>query len=283
MARNRPAVTIKHDLIEAGEALGAVAGMSSTVRTSRYTGAVLEYAHGEMAREFDQHMAIQAEMKPALYHHVFDWRDDGDNVSRQLWRHKLSGRGASREATFEWIAAKNPIPTPEQYKEMGEKRFALIPDEELAKLSKRRYFFYWKAPIMEYGMSVRIKPRWSKVLFIPTGNASRPFILRDQQVLVDNPGGATRGAFTHQYTSWWSRQGKAVFERSVQRAVVEHLEESVRAGTKKRARQKTVSLSTAADFNTAFAAGAELAEAYLSGKAESYRRAGKYVEEMWKA
>lgn len=278
MARTaRPGVTVSMDSTQAGAALGAIQGMTSQVKTDRFTGSVLKYAHAEMAHQFDIAMEMAYGSNPSSYSHVFDINDSGKPV-RKLWKHILVGRGANREATFQFLASKLPIPTPEMKKAMGDKNLSLISDADLAQLSDRRYVFRWKAPIMEYSLRVSISPKYAQALFVPTGNANRPFIITRQQIVIDNPGGQeTTGRFVSFWTSWWSQGAPKVFDETVKKIVEKDLGRTpVEAISRKRS--KKVGLVTTADFEAAFENGRELAAAYIDGRADSYNQASSYIE-----
>lgn len=283
MASNRPAISVDFDASEAQAALGVIYGMATSIKTDRYMGSVLKFAHEVMSKDFDIAMDGAVATNPDKYDHVFDWTDNG-KVGNRLWKHKLKGRGASREATFEWRASKKAIPTPEQYKQMGDKRFSIIPDDELAKLSGRRYVFRWKAPIMEYNLRVTISPRWSDALFVPTGDASRPFIITRAQVVVDNPGGDNTGMFTSFWTGWWGSAGQKIFEEQVKTTVENDLGKIPMETVTRKFRKttgKTLKLTTFSDAEYAFESGKEFAQAYVLGKSKSYSSANKYIEENW--
>ena len=140
--------------------IGAIDGMTATVKTNRYTNAVLKAIHARLADEFDQTLDVIALSAPKNFHHVYEWGMTGAPQAR-LWKHTFTGAGNSRVAGFRWKASKVPIPTPEERASNPNDPISQLDSKELDKLSKRRYFFYWKAPVMEYNQTVHIVGRHS--------------------------------------------------------------------------------------------------------------------------
>ena len=254
--------------------------MTATVTTQAYQSDILHFAHAEMAREFDVHAATAAGAMPRKLSHVYEWRMSG-NPAGQLWRHKLLGVMGQKIATFEWIASKAPILTPMERKENPNDPMSGVSDDDIARLSQRRYIFYWKAPMMEYNMQTTIRPVWSKALFIPDWNAKRGFVITKGPFQKRAGGPEQAGAFGTLWTEWWSTQADAVFESRIKRIVEDDLANSVEiAGRIKKAPGKTtIRMSSITSAAAARATGEAMARAYLYGKAKSYRAASRYILE----
>lgn len=277
MARKAP-VEIGADFSEMGFTLGLLSGMAKEVKTNRYLGDVITYVHAELAREFDMHMDFAVEAFPRRFSHVYEWDNNpGDDRSRdRLWEHRLLGRGGTRSATWTWKASVRPIPTPQERAQDPNDPISLVPQEELDKLSSRRYIFYWKAPIMEYDSGVNIRPKYAKALFIPTGDPSNPFVFANEFRNLQPGGQESTGAFTTEWTSWWGNQAEDSFDKHVREGLEQDLagvQTGVRQG--QRSRNKKVGLNVTSDYAAAFESGEEWAQEYMRKKASKYKARSK--------
>lgn len=273
-----PAVTIQPDLTEVDAAMEFVRTMSMEIRTSRWQDPVLRYAHSQMAQRFDTFMDGFAITNPKSFHHVYEWRMLGQPAGR-LWVHKLRGRGGSMEATWEWRPSKTNIPTPQERKAKASPGdpIKFVSDEDIARLSKRKYKFTWKAPVMEYAIPVIIYPVDAKKLFVPTLGARRGYVMVDA-ASPQNPGGnATTGAFSQAWTAWWNTAAPKEFDTEIKKTVEQHLgmaeREIGKAAKSVRSRKKTFTLSTVGSSEHAFAVGREYALAFMKRDARSYKTA----------
>lgn len=279
----RNAVDIEADLSDGYKALGFVQGMSEEISTDRFIGPVLEYAHSRMAEAFDQEMDATAASNEDALGHVYEWRMTGLPQGR-LWRHTLSGRGDNRQASWKWVASKAPILTPEERKANANPNDPItdIDDDELARLSDRKYIFYWKAPIIEYGMTVNIRPVYAKALFVPNRSAEKGYVFAkstNNQFQTDG-----QGRFTAFWTNWWSNGADALWSHEIKRTIEKDLgrsrAEMAKAVTRKR--KKTFSVNVMTDNFASYEAGRNMAEAFIKGKAKSYKQAARYVDRYGK-
>lgn len=266
------AVEVAADFSEVGFTMGLLSGMAKEVKTPRYIGDILTYVHGELSKEFDTHMDFARASAPKRFSHVYEWgQHGGANIDRdRLWYHKLMGGGASRNATWIWKASIKPIPTPQERAADPSDPMSLVPKENLDRLSKRRYFFYWKAPVMEYNQGVNITPKYASALFIPTGDPANPFVFANEFRNLQPGGAESSGAFTGEWTAWWSAQAPMSFEKNLQESLEDDLagvaKDGIRSGM--RSRKKKVSLTATADYEAAYQSGEVWAEEYLRKKSK---------------
>jgi hypothetical protein len=264
----KPFLAIGVDTAEASALAGFLSTLSMEIKTARHIGPVLKMTHAIMSEEFTEHMATMAPTQASRFHHVYEWGMVGVPQAK-LWNDKLVGGGNNRIATFTWRASKKTVPVREDFAAVGVKQI---------------HVFVWKAPVMEYGDSVTIAPKRGKFIAYFTGPTTpegkypgpedeEPTIT-DHPITVQNPGGATRGAFTAEYVAWWGGPGgQATFDRRI-RTVLENdlgrmpIEET----TKKfrRARNKAFGMQSAANAERAFEAGRLAARKYLQARSANY-------------
>lgn len=274
------AIDIEADMSEGYKALGFVSGMSSEVSTTRFIAPVVEYVHSRMAQAFDNEADIAAQGSDQGLSHVYEWRMVGLPQGR-LWKHTLTGRGEDRQASWQWVASKAPILTPEERKASDNPYDPIknVSDEDIAQLSDRKYIFYWKAPVLEYGMAVNIAPVYAKALWIPTADSERGFVFAKGS--SNQMASYNQGKFTALWSTWWRTAAPKMWDMEIKRTIEKDLGQSERElakATRGRARTKTFSLSTLSDNEKAYEAGRNYAEAYFKGKAKSYKQAAKYVD-----
>jgi hypothetical protein len=287
----KPAISLEMDFSDGYEAAGFVRGMTAEMSTDRYLGSVMGMAHTLMAEAFDATMDAMAASNRSAYHHVYEWRMIGVPGGR-LWRHAMVGRGTSREATFEWQASKAPILTPEERQSdpLGTNDPMVGVDLESLNLKPRTYFFYWKAPMMEYDLAARVRPRYAKRLFIPTWRAPGNYTFgmeTYQEFSSANPqdgsgGPGTVGNFTAAWLGWWNSEAPAMWDNQVRHVIENDIGVMGKeVGRKKRATTSTFTLKTfggVKDYKfAAFESGRNRAEALVKGKARSYTKASKYI------
>lgn len=288
MRHNNASMGVDTDFSEAGYVLGKVDGMMTQMRTDRFNRAVIEYAHGEMAEQFDADIDAVAIASPNNFHHVYEWRMTGLPQGR-LWKHRLRGRGGSRQAQFEWKASRAPILTPQEryanaYGISERDPIRNVDPEVLEKLSGRTYFFYWKAPVMEYNITTNITPRWSPVLFVPDEGEKRGYRFEPNMVSVVNPGGdQTFMRFSNFWMGWWSVRGPEIFNGMIRKTIEKDLGRIEAEGVNKsRARVSTFALTSdvgPGGFTKAYKDGKKYAEAMIDSIADKYYEEG--ISDDW--
>lgn len=235
--------------------LGAIDGMTATVKTTEFTSSLLKHVHGVLSREFDQTVDVVAASSKENFHHVYEWNLTGVPQGR-LWKHTLGGSGNNRMAGFRWKASKVPIPSPRERAENLNDPISRLSDEDLAKLSTRKYFFYWKAPIMEYNQTVHIVGRHSprKMLMIPTwddhkiGKEMRPFVFAASATMSVPGGAATTGRFSSLWAIWWATEANNVFDREIRSSLERDLSQSVTKTVRRRSKSISINARTTQEF-----------------------------------
>lgn len=303
MASNKPAIRMEMDMDEGYALLGHIEGIASAIDTDRYIGSVIKYSHNELAKVFDAHMDLAAVGNPSAYHHVYEWRMVGLPQGR-LWKHKLSGggvideaQGRVREATFQFLSSTRPILNPEERKSDPLRLhdpMANVPMATIAKLHDRKYIFYAKASMMEYGLSATVLPRYSKFLFVPNRRGSKGtwslMEMTQQNFTYANPqdhsgGAGTVGRFTKAWVDWWGTTASKLWDDTVRHTIENdlgkseaELKKTVRARPKQR-KVMGIGVFKATSGHAAFESGKNLAEAYIFGKAKSYVTGAKHVDQ----
>lgn len=276
------AIDIEADMDNGYMMLGYVSGLSTEVKTDRYIGSVITYAHDRMAQHFDENIDQVARGNDANFSHVYENRMLGVPQGR-LWQHQLSGRGAARQATWKWLPSTQPILTPEERKAAHNPNDPIseVDDADLERLSGRDYYFTWKAPVMEYGLTVNIVAKNAKALFIPTFGVDNGFIFRKSSNNQMQNKGA--GRFSGFWAQWWSSSAPALWDAEIKRTIEKDLGRSSKELSRKgRKTTKTFNVSTIGNADAAFEAGRNYAEAYVKGKAKSYAQASKYIDRYGK-
>lgn len=272
----RSAMTLMADFSELGNATGIISGMAKTMQTKAYATSVLKMAHGVLSRDFDLYVDGLFAMTPKAFHHVYEWGAiPGDSAKKltRLWRHTLIGNGANRNASWVWLAAKKAVPSPEQRAKIEHDPMSQLSEEEVAKFGRQRYFFQWKAPVMELNTPVNIEPKNGGMIAFPTWNPKRPIVF-SKGLHVVNPGGEeTTGSFTAAWTMWWQSEAPRRFDEAIEPVIQSDL-----AGTTKgmrmakRSTSKTIGINAIVDYEKSFEMGERWAEADLRRKSTAYRR-----------
>lgn len=265
-------IVTKIDDSEIQTFLGAIDGMTKTVKTAEFSNAVIKRVHAALSQEFDETADAVAMSSPANFHHVYEWGLIGVPQAR-LWKHTLSGHGGNRVGSFTFKASKKPIPTPQQRASNPNDPISQLDDDDLNRLSDRRYVFHWKAPVMEYNMTVTIVGKYSpkKLLFIPTWETQtikgeeKPFLFTPSATMSVPGGEQTTGRFTGLWASWWQTQAPTSFERHLSDRIGKDVADSVRKTV--RSRTKSISLKTGM---ASFREGRLAAEAHLRKTARNY-------------
>lgn len=274
------------DISGAFAATGMMQGVVTSMKTGAYVGSALKYTHAVLADEFDQSLDLTARMAPNLYKHVYEWGMVGLPAGR-LWRHNLRGRSRNRTATFEFMPSKVPVPVP---------KTLTTPGKSGRTVKEGVHIFVWKAPILEYGLTVHIAPKNAKTLVFVmpsldpdyTYEASRDRaagrntgIMFTKGPVTAIPGEKVKGAFTTYFSMWWSTQGPERFDQKIRAELERDMQgvqytgyiEGFRVG---RAKSKSFSILTATgargNNSRVFRKAQREAEQYYRGLAGKYDR-----------
>lgn len=251
-----------------------MSGLHFQLNTTRHLNAVTQAAYSVLSEEFVKQTHGVAAASPEMFHHVYEWQHVGF-PGFQLFRTRISGRGGTRTVSWDWLPSKAIVPVDETVE--GGPRFR--PTEKFnPERLKPIHIFVWKAPMMEYGATVVIRPKLSNVLVYPNpnaGGAGEPvFDPKPRRVDVsEQEGDSVAGNFSMWFVSWWGGpQAQNVllqsFEKSrdnaFRRAFSHHMD---KIGSKPgRLSKKTLSLGT---DTSAAAKGRDVARA-IAGDLENH-------------
>lgn len=266
----RPYVGFNADTAEAAALSGFLKRLSTDIKTTRHIGPVLKYTHAIMTEEFNDFMSLVAASAPFRFHHVYEWGQAGD-PSAKLWKDVLVGGGNDRIATFTWKASKQIVPVREDFRAKGVKQI---------------HVFVWKAPIMEYGTDITIRPKRGPFLAYFTGpttpDGKYQMKVTKNPITVKNPGGMTRGAFTRAYIDWWSGAGaQSVFESRIRKVLEQDLGKMpIEEMTRKFRRSSNKTFSMRVLGPSAESAGEAAAKKYLESRSRNYIEAARARERL---
>lgn len=261
------------DTTEAAALSGFLKQLSLEIKSARHIGPILKYTHSVMSNAFTEYMSVVGASQPSRFHHVYEWGQVGDPTAK-LWNDQLIGNGATRTATFTWKASKQVVPVRDDFLEVGVKQI---------------HVFVWKAPVMEYGKNITIRPKRGKFLSYFTGPTTPEGKYKMQvtpnPIVVTDPGGKmTHGSFTREYVSWWGGAGaEGVFESTIRRTLEEDLAKMpIESATRpfRRARTKRLAINTLGESEAAEKAGAAAAKKYLEARSRKYIEAARARERL---
>lgn len=291
---------------------GYVAGFAQEVNTAQHMDAVIQFTHATLAQAFNKWMDTVAKANPSSFMHVYEWpsswgsgdtpdyRQTVGQPGSRLWKNTLSGRGANRTASFQFLASKKPSPV---------NPILTSPGKSGGFVKEGIHIFTWKAPAMEYGMDITVTPKLAKYLAYVhresagAGHDSGVQHIDDQG---QNPSGVTfshgpvhftaggsitHGQFTQAFLLWWSSMAQGEFDDRVRPVIEQNLIDEQALGLAIRrgnTANKAMKLSAQASKNSAnFQSARADAIANLRAKANRYieaaraRRELKYGEIGW--
>lgn len=270
------AINIRAELAKIEAVVSKINSVGVTLQTEAHISSMLKASHTVMASGFISHMTIESIKNPQKFHHMYEWNQIGDPNAR-LWKHVLRGGGKNRKTFFEFKASRKTVPVPKELQAVG---------------VKQRHIFYWKAPVLEYGLPVRISRKTAKALVYLNKNAktnpnakfvgweSGGIVYRESPVSIDKQGNKmTWGSFTKEYISWFSSdRPKKLIQNSIlkpaSQTVKNVLESELKQVNRRKFRQKTLSIEATAYDPTI---GAKLQEALNKNYAIASRN--RMVEE----
>lgn len=182
-----------------GEVANTINSVGATLQSSIHVNDLIKSAHQLLTAEFTLHMSRASVADPSKFSHVYEWGKVGDANAR-LWRYNLVGFGANRVSNFEFKASQTAVPVAPALAAIG---------------VQKNHIFYWKAPVFEYGLPVRISPKLAKVLVFQDKNrSSSPKVhsswVRDGivyslgPIVIPRQGNSNMwNAFTNEYAQWW--------------------------------------------------------------------------------
>lgn len=247
---------------------GYLNGVASRIETPEHIGAAVDFAANHLSNRFSDAMDLYAAQNKERFHHVYEWGEDYGDKSTvgspqfRLWKLIVSGKGTDRGVAFTFLPSVRTVP--------------LHPEEEKYNVSPR-HTFTWKAPVMEFGMTVRIAPveaaRGKMVFF---DERVGKIVIRKKPVTTV-PGYRTgvQGSFTGFFVRWWGADAQAVFDNEV-RPILERntapRDASGRFAKGRKKWQKIGSKYNVTFSNVDFAQGQREAEAAMQRIAAGYKQ-----------
>lgn len=285
------------NLGEIAQLVGTIYGAEKATRTNVYIDHLMRAAHAEATEQFNRDLAAQA-IATQRFNHMYEWGTVGINKGRtsrrldpmsqdaRLWTHRLTG-GRSKTKGIDWSfrASKVPVPQPTTQK-------TKVSKTHLDKLSGRKHIFYWKAPIIEAGMKVKLRPKYADAIFVPFyGQPRSPNLglatrkrgyLFSKAPLTNVPGHGTIqgrdlvGNFSAFWEEWWNTAGSQIIQQKMSGAVDEQFREMLakagaKTGTRSRKKSWQFEIKTA-ERET---------EAFLQRRAKALLQKERMENETW--
>lgn len=236
---------LQTDLTELADFIGSAEGFAGEVDSRYYIDEVLRTAHAAASKVFDTDTAVVATATQSL-NHMYEWGTAGINPApgaprlsptsarAKLWRHRLTG-GKSPNKGVDFIFKPSVVPVP-----LPTPRTSGISSGSVKVWPSRRHTFMARPWITEYGVSVQIKPKYAKALFIPlrgetTGDprAMRNGFIMTRNSVTVTPGKRLQGNFLSHWYGWWNSTGYAMINDHIEALAEKDMKTVVRASGKK--------------------------------------------------
>lgn len=266
------------DRLQSDAFMGYLDGLSTSVSSRAYINSALDYTYDTLSERFGIAIDAAARLATKNYHHVYEWGESwGDdstvgNPFYRLWALESVGKGNKRTVGFTFLPSHRPSPVNPILEEEGESGRSV---------NTEVHIFTWKAPIMEYGLTVTINPQLTDYLAFVGEDDEIKFT---KETIHTKPGkGGSIGSFTGFFLKWWGGGPAAtVFETDVRPVLERDLasEASLTAVLSKYRRKKNVNVGLAS--YTAFNDGKRAAQRDFKKKSTKYiseaaeRRYDKY-------
>lgn len=187
---------------------GYLRGISTTIDTSDYIDSALDFTYRELKNRFEMDVDQMAYMNEDMWYHVYEWGDswadrkgNSGNPARRLWKLTSVGRGDSRAVGFTFLPSVKPSP--------------IHPEEEKRGVEADKHIFTWKAPVMEYGMTVTISPVEALKGMLVFYWEKEEKVVATSKTIVTKTDPNVVGVFTAYFVKWWNATGPAIFDRDI--------------------------------------------------------------------
>ncbi len=254
------------------------------LNTNRHLTSATHAAGAILFEQFMIETHAQAAIRPEQFHHVYEWNHIGE-FGWQLFKPVMRGTGGNRTISFEWRASKTTVPV--ETDALGRKKW---PDWFDTSKLRQIHVFVWKAPVMEYGIDVEVRPKLSGVLVMPNPNrvldldvdprAPRTVVFTPHPYVIHNPGGPAQGKFTSWFAAWFDGRApiilREMFNQKVENAYKRAFNARLRnlpggTNTLKQARIGIDAAAAAKGRNIAALIAGELEKNYIAMAAERKR------------
>lgn len=146
---------------------------------SKFTKTIFD----QIQKDFGAYLDAQARVRPKALHHVYEWKRAGHPNARLFRLRVVSQEGITFKIGYELLDSKTLVPTTK---------------------GVHRHVFKNKAMVMEQGLPVIIRPRFSERLVFET-NTGTVFMPKGRPVTVQRPGGkAATNQFKMSYVKFFS-------------------------------------------------------------------------------
>lgn len=238
------------NLDQLAEAIGSYVGMMEGLKQKTYMDELLVDSHRTTSTEFNR-AAMAAAMHSKTLRHMYEFgtagiNDDGPShyasgmsPGSRLWKGELLGGGGRRTISFTFLPAKKNNP-PHDFEELG------IDSSDAPPLKvdtgERTYKWATRASVVESGIDVHIKARWSKALFIPIktegmpaksfGDPARGYVWAKSHSYSPGESSGGTGRFTTFFAGWWAKEGAEIMGQNMMNTVdrqLKQVEATIRA------------------------------------------------------
>lgn len=139
--------------------------------------------YSQIEQDFGAYIDAKARTNPKSLHHVYEWKKVGNKNSRLFKLNMISENKLSFKINYEFLPSKSFVPNSSK---------------------RRRHVFANKASVMEAGMPLVIRPRFSERLVF-NFNGITTFMPKGASVTVKRPGGAkARNQFMLSYSQFFT-------------------------------------------------------------------------------
>lgn len=268
MVQGKSSVDFSMDPGQTGIVNGYISGVAKNISTRHYIDGAVTFASETLSAAFEEALDLAARAMPERFYHVYNWGEDyGDRSTVglpqfRLWKLVTTGKGQNRAVGFTFLPETRPSPIEPELLEPGENERSVNSDVHI---------FMWKAPVMEYGIEVVIRPKLPGVKAMAFVDDDGEIIFRKGEVRTIPGYRTTTGVFTSTFIAWWSQAAHQVFDTQVkpelERDVITNAELARVAKRATRRRRKDMGIS-AIDFRT----GEQLALKHMKNNEIDYVR-----------
>lgn len=187
---------------------GYIKGIATQVSTREHIDAAMDFTYRHLKNRYELAVDQTARLSQDRWHHVYEWgdtwetrKDNAGNPARRLWRLTQQGTGPRRTVGFTFLPSVKPSP--------------IHPEEEKRGVEADKHIFTWKAPVMEYGMQVRIEPVEALKGMLVFYWEKLGKVVATKKTIITRPDPNVRGVFTGHFYMWWSEVAPTIFETDI--------------------------------------------------------------------
>jgi hypothetical protein len=244
---------INGDLAPIAEYTDLVRELSTALQSKRFLASTVQSLQVATSAAFNTWMDAQAHHDPRHLFHVYEPWETGKPESR-LWNVITTGSGDTRTVTYEFKPSRKPNLVGEELKRVG----GFVPDVGLPDLRQQIHIFRWKAPILEEGQTVRVKPMEpGGVLAFPTPDGMQ---FAHGELVIGHKSSPTVGQFNKHWLEYWAGFAEVIEQQDIIKPMEENLtfevERAIRSLSKSNPRGLRFGVATSGRKSQRFAATA---------------------------